>query len=46
MIITADHGEGLGEHDEPTHSYFIYQSTLHVPLVIRDAPLPQGHPGR
>ena len=35
LIITADHGEGLGEHGEPTHAYFIYQSTLHVPLVIR-----------
>ena len=35
VIITGDHGEGLGEHGEHTHSYFIYQSTLHVPLVIR-----------
>ena len=35
MIVTGDHGEGLGEHGETSHSYFIYQSTLHVPLVIR-----------
>ncbi|MGA2257247.1 MAG: sulfatase-like hydrolase/transferase, partial [Thermoguttaceae bacterium] len=35
VIITGDHGEGLGEHGEPTHCYFVYQSTLHVPLVIR-----------
>ena len=35
VIITGDHGEGLGEHGELTHCYFIYQSTLHVPLIIR-----------
>jgi arylsulfatase A-like enzyme/tetratricopeptide (TPR) repeat protein len=35
LIITGDHGEALGEHGEKTHSYFIYQGTLHVPLVIR-----------
>ena len=35
VIITGDHGEGLGEHGEDTHGFFIYQSTLHVPLVIR-----------
>jgi len=35
LIITGDHGEGLGEHGEMKHGYFIYQSTLHVPLVVR-----------
>ncbi len=35
VIVTGDHGESLGEHGEITHSYFVYQSTLHVPLVIR-----------
>ena len=35
IIITADHGESLGRHREKTHSYFIYQDTQHVPLVIR-----------
>lgn len=34
IIFTADHGESLGEHGESTHGYFIYQSTLHVPLII------------
>ena len=34
IVFTSDHGEGLGEHGESTHGYFIYQSTLHVPLVI------------
>ncbi|MCY2927566.1 MAG: sulfatase-like hydrolase/transferase, partial [Planctomycetota bacterium] len=35
VIITADHGESLGEHGEKTHGYFMYQSVMHVPLVIR-----------
>ncbi|MGA1864293.1 MAG: tetratricopeptide repeat protein [bacterium] len=42
IILTSDHGEGLGEHGEPTHSIFIYDSTLHVPLIIhtpKDIPL-------
>lgn len=35
VVFTSDHGEGLGEHQETTHSYLVYNSTLHVPLVIR-----------
>jgi choline-sulfatase len=35
IIFTADHGESLGEHGETTHGYFVYQSTLHVPLIIK-----------
>lgn len=34
VIATGDHGEGLGEHNEATHSMFLYSSTLHVPLFI------------
>ena len=34
VVLTADHGESLGEHGEMTHSYFAYNSTLHVPLII------------
>jgi len=34
IVLTADHGESLGEHGELTHSYFAYNSTLHIPLVI------------
>jgi len=34
VILTSDHGEGRGEHGEQTHSYFIYDSTLHVPLIV------------
>jgi arylsulfatase A-like enzyme len=35
IIVAADHGEGLGDHGEPTHGMFTYNSTLHVPLVVR-----------
>lgn len=34
IVFTSDHGEGLGDHDESTHGYFVYQSTIHVPLII------------
>jgi arylsulfatase A-like enzyme/lipopolysaccharide biosynthesis regulator YciM len=35
IIVTADHGESLGEHGERTHGFFIYEPTVHVPLIIR-----------
>ncbi len=35
VIVTADHGESLGDHGEATHAYFVYDSTMHVPLVIK-----------
>ncbi len=34
VLLTADHGESLGEHGEGTHGIFVYDSTLRVPLVI------------
>lgn len=34
VIVTADHGEALGEHGERTHGLFAYESTLRVPLVV------------
>jgi len=35
VVVTSDHGEGLGEHGEDVHGYFVYESTLRVPLVMR-----------
>ena len=35
LLIAADHGEGLGDHDEPTHCMFIYATTQDVPLLMR-----------
>jgi choline-sulfatase len=39
IIAVGDHGEGLGEHHENTHGIFLYDSTTHVPLIIK-LPLP------
>lgn len=34
VVVTSDHGEGLGDHGEETHGLFAYESTLAVPLVL------------
>lgn len=34
VVVTADHGESLGEHGEPTHGIFAYEATLRVPLIL------------
>jgi tetratricopeptide (TPR) repeat protein len=34
VVLTADHGEALGDHDEITHGILAYEATLHVPLVL------------
>src|SRR6185295_2780463 len=35
VVLTADHGESLGEHGEKTHAIFIYDATVRVPLIVR-----------
>ncbi|HEX9667977.1 MAG TPA: sulfatase-like hydrolase/transferase [Thermoanaerobaculia bacterium] len=35
VAVAADHGEALGEHGELTHGFFLYEPTLHVPLLLR-----------
>ena len=35
IVLTSDHGEGLGDHDEQEHGIFLYQGVSHVPLVIK-----------
>ncbi len=42
VVFAADHGEGLGEHRELTHSLQLYNATLHVPLIVK---LPGGRAG-
>jgi hypothetical protein len=34
VVVFGDHGEGLGDHQETDHGYYIYESTLHVPLIV------------
>ena len=40
IVLTSDHGEGLGEHLEWDHGFFVYNSTAHVPLIVK---LPSSH---
>ena len=35
VVVMGDHGESLGDHGEGTHGFFVYESVLHVPLLIR-----------
>ena len=40
VLLTSDHGEGLGEHGEQAHGYFLYDATLRVPLILKDPSFP------
>jgi choline-sulfatase len=47
IIVSGDHGEGLGEHGEETHGLFLYDATLHIPLLLKApntaaSPAPHG----
>ncbi|HEX6851566.1 MAG TPA: sulfatase-like hydrolase/transferase [Candidatus Polarisedimenticolaceae bacterium] len=33
-VVVSDHGEGLGEHGEETHGFFLYEPTVRVPLLL------------
>ncbi|HSA93992.1 MAG TPA: sulfatase-like hydrolase/transferase [Terriglobales bacterium] len=37
IVLAGDHGEGLGEHGEKTHGFFIYNTTMRVPLIVKPA---------
>jgi len=40
IAVMADHGEAFGEHGERTHGIFLYDETIHVPLVLKQ---PSNH---
>lgn len=42
VIVVADHGEGLGEHGEQQHGNLLYQTTMHVPMVMAGAGVAPG----
>jgi choline-sulfatase len=42
LVVTSDHGEGLGEHGESLHGFFVYQTTLRVPFLVRGPGIPPG----
>jgi len=37
IVFLSDHGESLGEHGEQEHGFFIYNSTTHIPLIVKPA---------
>ena len=41
VVVTGDHGEGLGDHGEHTHGMLAYDSTLKVPLILSGATMPK-----
>ncbi|HVT16454.1 MAG TPA: sulfatase-like hydrolase/transferase [Thermoanaerobaculia bacterium] len=45
-VVTADHGEALGDHGELTHGLFAYEATLKVPLVVWGPGVPRGRDRR
>ena len=42
VIITADHGEGFGEHHTYSHGWNLYRELLHVPLLVAGPGIPAG----
>ena len=42
IVLSGDHGESLGEHGEKTHGFFIYNATMHVPLIIHLPTIPRS----
>lgn len=42
IVAVGDHGEGLGDHQEPTHGYLIYDSTMRVPLIMSGPGVPKN----
>ncbi len=42
VIITADHGEGFGEHDRYGHGWNVYKEAVHVPLIFLGPGVPGG----
>jgi choline-sulfatase len=35
IVFLSDHGESLGDHGEKEHGFFVYNSTVHVPLIVK-----------
>lgn len=35
IVLLGDHGESLGDHGEKTHGFFLYDSTLRIPLIFK-----------
>ena len=46
VLVTADHGESLGEHGEGTHGIFLYDATLRVPWIMAGPQIAAGRVSR
>ncbi|ANM30049.1 hypothetical protein ABI59_11410 [Acidobacteria bacterium Mor1] len=42
LVVTSDHGEMLGEHGELSHSYYVYEGAIRVPMVFHGPGVPRG----
>ena len=42
VALTADHGEGLGDHGETSHGVFVYDTCVRVPLILSGPGLTAG----
>lgn len=46
LIITSDHGEGLGQHAYYAHGLHLYEEQLRIPLIVRPPTTASWQPGR
>ncbi len=46
IVVLSDHGESLGEHGEKEHGFFVYNSTVHIPLIVKPPAGSGFRPGR
>jgi choline-sulfatase len=46
IVFLSDHGESLGEHGEHEHGFFVYNATVHIPLMVKPAAGSGIRPGR
>jgi choline-sulfatase len=46
IVFLSDHGESLGEHGEHEHGFFVYNPTVHIPLIVKPPAGSGIRPGR
>ena len=46
IVMLSDHGESLGEHGEDEHGFFVYNATVHIPLIVKPPAGSGIHPDR
>jgi choline-sulfatase len=42
IVVVGDHGESLGEHGEQQHGFFVYDASVHIPLIVAGPAVPTG----